>query len=63
MVKNQSSNTGDVDSIPGWGTKIPHAVEQLSLCTTAAEPAHWNCRGRVLCVLHLERREGPVHRN
>ena len=24
VVKNLPSNTGDADSIPGWGTKIPH---------------------------------------
>ena len=26
MVKNLSSNAGDAGSIPGQGTKIPHAV-------------------------------------
>ena len=25
VVKNPPSNAGDVGSIPGWGTKIPHA--------------------------------------
>ena len=30
VVKNLSCNTGDAGSIPGWGTKIPHAVGQLS---------------------------------
>ena len=25
VVKISSSNAGDVGSIPGWGTKIPHA--------------------------------------
>ena len=30
MVKNLPSNTGDVGLIPGWGTKIPYAGEQLS---------------------------------
>ena len=30
MVKNLSSNTGDGGLIPGWGTKIPYAGEQLS---------------------------------
>ena len=39
MVKNLPSNAGDVGSIPGWGTKIPHAVGQLSLCATTTEPA------------------------
>ena len=32
MVKNLPSNAGDVGSIPGRGTKIPHAVGQLSPC-------------------------------
>ena len=27
-------NAGTSGSIPGWGTKIPHAAEQLSLCAT-----------------------------
>ena len=26
VVKNPPANAGDVRSIPGWGTKIPHAV-------------------------------------
>ena len=26
MVKTSSSNVGGVGSIPGWGTKIPHAL-------------------------------------
>ena len=30
MVKNPPSNAGDADLIPGWGTKNPHASEQLS---------------------------------
>ena len=37
-LKNQSCNSGDIGSVPGWGTKIPHAVEQLSLPATATEP-------------------------
>ena len=28
VVKNLPSSAGDVGSIPGWGTKIPHAVRQ-----------------------------------
>ena len=31
VVKNPTSNVGDVDLIPGWGTETPHAIEQLSL--------------------------------
>ena len=30
VVKNPSSNAGDAGSIPGQGTKIPHAEGQLS---------------------------------
>ena len=33
MVKNLPSNVGDMGLIPGQGTKIPHALGQLSLCT------------------------------
>ena len=40
MVKNLSCNAEDADSIPGWGTKIPHAVEQLSLHVTTREFTH-----------------------
>ena len=39
VVKNQPSNAGDVGSIPGQGTKIPHAAGQLSLCATTTELA------------------------
>ena len=38
VVKNLSSNTGDVDSIPDWGMKIPHATGQLNPYATTAEP-------------------------
>ena len=38
MVKNLPANAGDTGLIPGPGTKIPHAVEQLNLCTTTTEP-------------------------
>ena len=40
VVKNPPSNEGDVGSIPGQGTKIPHAAGQLNPCTTTTEPAH-----------------------
>ena len=30
MVKSLPCNTGDVGSIPGWGTKMAHATGQLS---------------------------------
>ena len=31
MVKNSPCNAGNSGLIPGWGTRIPHAAEQLSL--------------------------------
>ena len=34
VVKNPPSNAGDAGLIPGQGTKIPHAMGQLSLCAT-----------------------------
>ena len=41
---------GDAGSIPGWGTKIPHAEGQLSTRTTTTEPARSGAR-----VQQLER--------
>ena len=32
MAKNLPCNAGDIDSIPDWGTGIPHAAGQLSIC-------------------------------
>ena len=37
MVKNLPSDTGDAGLIPGWGTKMPCAMGQLSLHTTTRE--------------------------
>ena len=34
MVKNPPCNAGDESRIPDGGTKIPHAMEQISLCAT-----------------------------
>ena len=36
VIKNLSSNAGDMGSIPGQGTEIPHAMKQL--CAATAEP-------------------------
>ena len=47
MVKNLPANTGDVGSIPGWGTKIPHAARQLNPRATTTELACLNERARV----------------
>ena len=38
VVKSPPSNTGDMGLISGQGTKIPHALEQLSQRTTTKEP-------------------------
>ena len=38
VVKNSPPNAWDVGWIPGQGTKIPHATEQLSLYSTTIEP-------------------------
>ena len=37
VVKNLLSNAGNMGSVPGWGTRIPHATEQRSQHTTATE--------------------------
>ena len=37
MVKNPLSNAGDLDLIPGGGTKISHAVGQMNLSTATTE--------------------------
>ena len=43
VVKNPHSNARDMGTTPGQGTKIPHAVRQLSLtCTTTEKPVHCN---------------------
>ena len=38
MVRNMPTNTRDRGSIPGRGTKIHHAVKQLSLSATTRDP-------------------------
>ena len=42
VVKNPPSIAGDVGSIPGRGTKIPHAAGQLSPRATTTEPEDLN---------------------
>ena len=39
VVKNPPYKAGDAGSIPGQGTKIPHATGQLSPCTSTRESA------------------------
>ena len=48
VVKNPPSNAGDTGSIPGRGTKIPHATGQLSPCAATTELVHLNKRARLL---------------
>ena len=38
MVGNLPSNAEDVGLIPGRGSKLPHALEQLSPLATTTEP-------------------------
>ena len=38
VVKIPLGNRGDMGSVPGLGTKIPHAVGQLTLLTAITEP-------------------------
>ena len=47
VVKNLPSSAGDVDSIPGQGTKIPHATGQLSPRATSTELTCLSERARV----------------
>ena len=52
---NPPCNARDKGSVPGQGTKTPHAVQQLSPCTTATELRH-------SCPPQLESRHaGSVH--
>ena len=58
MVKNLPSIARDAGSIPGWVTKIPHAVEQLSPCTATGEASVLQLLKRLsLCAL-----EPTLHR-
>ena len=38
VVKNPPASEGNTGSIPGPGTKTPHATEQLNLCAATTEP-------------------------
>ena len=47
VLKNPPYNAGDVGSIPGQGTKIPHATGQRSPHATTTELMHLNQRACV----------------
>ena len=40
VIKNPASTARDKGLIPDQGTKIPHTLEHLSLCTTTREWPH-----------------------
>ena len=42
LVKNPCCNSENAGLVPGQGTKIPRAAEQLRPRTTATEPARRN---------------------
>ena len=44
MIKNLPFNERDAGSTPGLGTKIPHAMGQLSPHTATTEPTHLSQR-------------------
>ena len=44
MVKNLPCNAEDTGSIPDQGTKIPYALEKLSLSTTTRESVGHNLK-------------------
>ena len=48
VVENPPSNAGDTSSISGQGTKIPHAVGQLSPCMATTEPPG-HCNEEPVC--------------
>ena len=41
-LRFHAASGGGAGSIPGQGTKIPHAVEELNLHTTTRESVHHN---------------------
>ena len=43
-LKNLPHNAGDAGLIPGWGTKIPHALGQLRTCAKTIKPTQHNKR-------------------
>ena len=42
QLRIHTSNAGGVGLIPGWGTKAPRAMEQLSMHAITTEPTHHN---------------------
>ena len=46
MVPNLPCNAGDAGLIPGQGTKIPHATEQLNPYALGATTRESGCRNQ-----------------
>ena len=65
VVKNPPSSAGDMGSIPGRGTKVPHAAGQLSPRITTTEPTRCGVCARQLERenLHATTREKPTRHN
>ena len=50
-VRLRAPNTGNVDSMPGWGSKIPHATQQREGEKERSVPLPWSSKSRVcVCV-------------
>ena len=50
MVKNPPCTEGDVGWIPGWGTKISHAAEQLNPRVAAELALSGAQKPQLLCL-------------
>ena len=55
VVKNLPCRAGDAVSVPGWGTKIPHAMEELSPWAKTRESVAHSERSTWCCVPQLRR--------
>ena len=62
VVKNPPSKAEDMGSIPGLGTKIPHAMGQLSTRATTREPSTAVTESRCSSV-HSLQQERPLCSN
>ena len=62
MVKNAPCNAEVMGSTPGQGTKIPHAMEQLSLRVATAETVRARARTPQLDSLCIATKDPAWHR-
>ena len=64
VVKSLPLSSGDLGSVPGWGTKILHASGQLSPLAAATEPSRSAALepqlGKVMCHSRGEREKNPA---